>query len=60
MKRLSFLLGVVILTSTQFSFSVEKNTPINTHIFNTDVASSLNNFKQSLNSKRAGIKGAEY
>ena len=39
-----------------FSCSVEKYLSNTTHVFNTDVASSLNNFKQSFNSKRAEIQ----
>ncbi len=51
-------LNMLVLVSaiTLFSCSVEKDTSITTHVFNADVASSLNNFKQSFNSKRAEIE----
>lgn len=39
-----------------FSCSSEKDTSNNIHIFNTTVASSLNDFKQSFNAKRAELK----
>lgn len=39
-----------------FSCSAEKDTTITTHVFNADVASSLNNFKQSFNSKKVELE----
>ena len=47
---------VLVSAITLFSCSAEKDTSINIHVFNTDVASSLNNFKQSFNSKRAELE----
>ena len=47
---------VLVLAITLFSCSAENDTPISTRVFNADVASSLNNFKQSFNSKRAELE----
>ncbi len=47
---------VLVSTITLFSCGVNKDTSMSTHVFNADIASSLNDFKKSFNSKRAGLE----